>query len=232
MNKKLRLSMVVRNEEHRYLRQVLESAKKYITDAVILDDNSTDNTVSICRDILKDIPHKIIQNKESKFHNEWELRYQQWEETIKDEPDWIIFLDADEIFEDSFIEGVEELLNNDNCYLYSFRLYDFWDLEHYRDDEIWCAHNTYRPFLIRYKKEFTYEFKQSSQHCGRMPYNVYSLNNELSSYRVKHYGWAKKEDRELKYKRYLELDPNGVNGSILQYMSIIDEHPKLTKWEE
>jgi glycosyltransferase involved in cell wall biosynthesis len=229
---KLRLSMIVKNEEKRYLKKMLESTKKYITDVVIIDDASTDSTVSLCEEILHDIPHVIIQNKESKFHNEWELRKQQWDESIKGNPDWILFLDADEIFEDSFAEGVKELIDDGTCMLYSFRLYDFWDEKNYRDDPLWNAHNTYRPFLLKYIRDFPYEFKETNQHCGRLPSNAYSLPNKLSKYRVKHYGWAKEEDRLEKYNRYLSLDPDGIYGSLAQYRSINDQNPNLTEWKE
>lgn len=228
---KLTLSMIVKNEENRYLKQVLESAVKYIDEAVIIDDNSEDNTIKICEEILCSIPTLIIKNKKTLFHQEALLRKLQWDETIKTNPEWILFLDADEIFEEDFENVVTELLQSDN-YLFSFRLYDFWDMNHYREDSIWCAHKVYRPFLLKYCIDFEYEFSESNQHCGRMPKNVFRLKNALSEYRVKHYGWAKEEDRMKKYNRYMELDPNGVYGSLIQYNSILDENPNLVQWSE
>lgn len=84
---KLTLSMVVRNEENRFLKEVLSSAKEYIDNAIFIDDASTDNTIKIIEDTLKDIPYKIIKNEKSKFSNEVELRSQQWNETIYTKPD-------------------------------------------------------------------------------------------------------------------------------------------------
>jgi glycosyltransferase involved in cell wall biosynthesis len=224
--------MTVKNEEHRYLKAVLLSARAYITDAVIIDDGSTDNTAALCGDCLKDIPHRIIRNGQSKFHNEWVLRRQQWEASVKDNPEWLLFLDADEVFEERFAQGVRALLDDADCYLYSFRLYDFWDETHYRDDALWRAHTVYRPFLLRYKSGFHYRFNQTEQHCGRMPANVFDLPNKRSDYRVKHFGWAKAADRIEKYNRYLELDPHGVFGSMAQYQSILDPNPNLVQWTE
>lgn len=224
------LSMIVKNEADRYLKRVLESAREYISGAVIIDDGSTDDTVRLCEDILGSIPHRIVINKNSRFHSEWQLRYQQWTETIATSPDWILFLDADEIFEDSFSSGVKELINSEDCSLYCFRLYDFWDEEHYREDALWQAHRTYRPFLLRYRSDFDYKFSHADQHCGRMPSNVFELRHELSSYRLRHYGWARPEDRIAKYNRYMELDPEGRYGSLPQYNSILDAEPNLVKW--
>lgn len=228
----LTLSMIVKNEGNRYLRRVLESAREYIDNAVIIDDASTDNTVEICKELLKDIPLTLIKNEESKFSNETELRKQQWTETIKTDPDWILFLDADEIFEDNFKNHVKELMINYDVDSYMFRLYDLWDEEHYRDDQLWCAHNLYRIFMIRYQKNFEYKFNETAQHCGRLPYNAGELQYFLSNLRLKHYGWAREEDRIEKYNRYLELDPDGKFGSLEQYQSILDTDVNLIKWEE
>ena len=70
----------------------------------------------------------LIENRESIFENEYKLRKMQWDETIKTNPQWILSLDADEIFENSFASGVKDLVNSNlDVDGYSFRLYDFWN---------------------------------------------------------------------------------------------------------
>lgn len=229
---RLTLSMIVKNEENRFLEDMLRSARDYISDAIIIDDNSSDRTVEICRSLLSSVPLKIIENKESTFQNEWKLRTQQWRETIAIDPDWIIFLDADEIFEDKFKYGVKELMKNDVYDVYLFRLYDFWNSDYYRDDDLWCAHRYYRPFMMRYKKDAVYTFSELNQHCGRMPNNIFDFENIRCSYRLKHFGWARESDRIQKFNRYMKLDPQGIYGSLRQYNSILDPNPNLVKWNE
>ncbi|MGL5149893.1 MAG: glycosyltransferase [Clostridium sp.] len=229
---KLTLSMVVKNEEGRYLKSCLEKAREYIDNAVIIDDGSTDNTVEIIKNALDGIPLTLILNKTSTFATEGLLRKQQWDETIKTNPDWILFLDGDEIFEDNFKFGIRTLLENQEFDCYNFRLYDMWDEEYYRSDRLWYAHRTFRPFLIRYQKNFEYKFNYSNQHCGRMPNNVMELLSCNCNYRLKHYGWAREEDRIKKYERYKTLDKDGVYGNMEQYESILDKDPKLEKWVE
>lgn len=231
-NNKLTLSMIVKNEGDRYLRRALESAREYIDNAVIIDDGSTDNTVEIIKEVLKDIPFTLIQNDYSKFGNEINLRKQQWFETIATNPDWIIFLDADEIFEDKFKDQVRDMMKNITVDGYIFRLYDFWDENNYRNDKLWCAHYTYRLFMIRYQKNFRYQFTETAQHCGRMPANCMELPYALSQLKLKHYGWARVEDRMAKYNRYMQLDPEGKFGSLDQYKSILDPNPILARWDE
>ncbi|MFC4777399.1 glycosyltransferase family 2 protein [Paenibacillus sp. GCM10023252] len=229
---KLTLTMIVRNESGRYLARVLHEHRKYIDEAVIIDDASTDDTAELCRTLLQGIPLKLIRNSESKFSNEVELRRQQWEETIATEPEWILNLDADEMFEAAFHTELPVLLNQQEVDLYCFRLYDFWNEQQYREDSIWRAHLHYRPFLLRYKPGFTYTWKETPQHCGRYPQNIFELHHQLSALRLRHLGWAHPEHRAEKFKRYSQLDPEAKYGWKEQYNSILDENPHLVDWVE
>ncbi|WP_246553233.1 glycosyltransferase family 2 protein [Paenibacillus tritici] len=229
---KLTLTMIVKNEGSRFLRQVLLEHRKYIDEAVIIDDGSTDDTADICREVLQGIPLHLICNPVSKFHHESELRKQQWDAVVATRPEWILNLDADEMFEDRFPEEVDSLLRTDNCELFCFRLYDFWSETHYREDLYWRAHFSYRPFLLRYRENFNYLWNNLPQHCGRLPENIFELRHQLSNLRLKHLGWSKPEYREQKYLRYMQLDPNGQYGWKEQYESILDPQPYLVPWKE
>lgn len=229
---KITLSMCVKNEANRYLREVLEEAKYYIDEAVFIDDASTDDTVKVIKEVLAGIPVYIVSNPASKFNNEVLLRKQQWNETISHDADWILILDADEIFERSMREEIVKLTQQNTIDVWCFRLFDFWNMTHYRDDQFWCAHTNYRPFLFRYKKDFNYVWKETPQHCFRHPKNILELPYGFSGMRLKHYGWAKKEDQLAKYNRYMQLDPDGRYGWQAQYDSILDPNPHLIEWKE
>lgn len=227
----LTVSMIVHNEEKRYLKKVLEAAKKYADRFVIIDDASTDNTVQLCEKVLKDVEHKIIINETSLFANEYLLRKKQWEETIATNPDWILFLDADEILENKYIKIKECLLSNNDIDLYCFRVYDMWNETHYREDALW-QNKVYHKFLLRYQPNFKYKFLKKKQHCGRMPANVAYLPYSELDIRVKHYGWSNEKERRIKYERYKKLDPDGKFGNIKQYESIMDDNPNLIEFRE
>lgn len=226
------LSMIVRNEADHYLRRMLNEAKQVITDAVIIDDASTDETVAVCEELLADIPHTIIKNSESKFHNEIELRKQQWQETIRTNPDWILCLDADQILESKAKQVLKQLVQRETVDAYYFRLYDFWDETHYRDDAYWKAHETFRPFLVRYRPDVPYEWgNDNRQHCGHFPSTVYRFLGSAEDLAVKHYGWASPEGRLAKYERYKKLDPEAKYGIQEQYNSILDPAPHLVLFD-
>lgn len=231
---KITLSMCVKNEASAYLSKMLSSCKEYIDYAVIIDDASADNTVEVCEQILNSVPHTIVKNKISLFATEWKLRMLQWAETIKTKPEWILFLDADQIFEDSFKLQIRDILSSDESIcVYKFRLYDMWDDCHYRSDPLWTAHHHYEAFMLRYDPSFKYFFtRKTNQHCGHMPSNVKYLKSRCSDLRLKHYGWANEEKRKEKFNRYMELDPEGKDGSFLKYQSVLDENPHLVEWFE
>ncbi|WP_438432955.1 glycosyltransferase [Gorillibacterium sp. sgz500922] len=232
VRKGVTLSMVVRNEAERYLRQVLEACRPFVAQAVIVDDASTDDTERIVREALDGIPLRYVRNDASRFGNEVELRKQQWAETVAASPEWILNLDADEIPEERFFRELPALLEQDETDLYCFRLYDFWSETHYREDSLWQAHKWYRPFLLRYRPGWDYRWRETAQHCGRFPENIFQLPNRISPLRIKHMGWAKPEHRMEKYRRYQSLDPDGQFGSREQYESILEERPNLVEWSE
>lgn len=229
---KLVLAMIVRNESQGVLRQLLRTVSGCIDEAVIVDDASTDGTAELCREMLQEVPLAIFQNPSSMFHQEYKLRMLAWDLVRSTDPNWILFLDADEVPEDSFAKEVRSLIDQVEYDWIAFRLYDMWDEIHYRSDSLWTAHTRYWPLLLRYLPGFPYVWRETNQHCGRMPMNALSLPGLRSHLRVKHFGWADPGRRKVKYERYLQLDPDGRYGNTDQYGSILDPHPNLVAWED
>lgn len=230
---KITLSMIVKNESDRYLREALQRHKAFIDEAVIIDDGSTDHTSALCLEVLAGIPVRLIRNESSKFHDEVTLRKQQWDETVLTSPQWILNLDADELFEESFDRPqVVDLISQTDYDVFYFRLYDMWSKTHYRDDAYWRAHHFYRPFLVRYRPDISYVWRETPQHCGRFPLSIEHFAYQCHPARIQHFGWSREEDRTAKYKRYQLLDPDARYGWKEQYESILDESPHLVQWEE
>lgn len=221
------LSMVVRNEADRYLERALLQHRDYIDAAVIINDASDDNTVKIIERCLQGVPLKIVRNRQQIFQNEIELRSQQWKETISTHPDWILNLDADEIIEDGCAHLLRVVAKQTIFRYVGFSLYDMWDENHYRDDDLWAAHKRSWGFMFRYTPFFDYEWENKAQHCGRYPRNLDFFGQGHCDIRIQHMGWARESDRVAKYKRYLELDPESKFGSMAQYQSILDATPNL-----
>lgn len=229
---KLTVGLLVRNESGRYLEKVLHHITEFADKVVMVDDGSTDNTVAICREQLGSMAHCIIETGTNKFGNEVELRKMLWELAVSTEPDWIMILDADELFEPKAVGGIRKLLSDDSVDVFYFRLYDMWSESSYREDGYWFAHRVYRPFLVRHRPEFSYKWLEQPLHCGRFPLNIVNLPGKQSALRVQHFGWARPEDRVAKYFRYKELDPTAKYGVQEQYLSILDPKPTVIQWRD
>jgi glycosyltransferase involved in cell wall biosynthesis len=225
------LSLLVKNEAGRFLPEVLTHAASCVDHVLIVDDGSSDDTVALCRHLLRRTPHTIVELGTSTFHDEHRLRRQQWELARSLRPDWVLCLDADEVFEPRMTKALRSLVDQDSHDAVAFRLFDFWDQDHYRDDALWSAHRTFRPFLVRVLPTLTDDFQRSAQHCGRWPLAASLLRTALSDVRLKHLGWSRPDDRRRKYERYQRLDPNGQHGSRAQYASILDPAPRLVRWQ-
>ncbi|MFZ4650239.1 MAG: glycosyltransferase family 2 protein [Rubrivivax sp.] len=221
------LSMVVRNESGRYLERALMQHRDAIDAAVIIDDASEDDTVQIVQRCLQGVPLKLVRNSQVKFRNEVELRSQQWNETVTTHPDWILNLDADEILEDGCAHRLRALAEQTRYRYVGFALYDMWDDRHYRDDSHWNAHQRTWGFMYRYTPFYNYAWQHTAQHCGRYPRNLDFFELAHCDLKVQHMGWSRETDRIAKWKRYMELDPQGRFGSMAQYQSILDPAPRL-----
>lgn len=228
--------MLVRNEESRRLEteyRIFSDVLFYIRDCcdrmVVIDDLSTDNTFQL---IEKYADEKYQAKWPTWEKNEVSIRKELWEVTVSKAKhnDWIICLDADELVgvnTERFKNFIELLpLHIDGI---GFRLFDMWDMDHYREDNHWKAHFYPWCFAVRYDENKEYKWHDKALHCGRFPANASErmLPTEIP---VKHYGWALEEDRKKKYDRYMRIDGEGKHGILAQYNSILDESPRLIRY--
>lgn len=223
--------MLVRNEASRKLgifNRVLRRMNSLCDRLVICDDNSDDNTFDVCSNFTYNT-FKMSERIWDK--NEVEARKKLWDKTIVEckHGDWIVCFDADELLDD--VQGLRYMLNNltDNIDGLGFRLFDMWNMTHYREDHLWNAHGRPWCFAVRYDKNKKYVWHDKTLHCGRFPANG-SDRMLPTMIPVRHYGWALEEDRIKKYERYMRIDGKGENGILAQYESILDKNPRLIEF--
>lgn len=224
--------LLCRNEEHRWLTKYLQQMEVLCDELIVLDDKSTDKSQELCFMYGAEI-HTSYESMFDK--NESELRKRLWNLCCKNakEKDWIIILDADELFNN--VIDLRTFLRSpgfDKINLLGFKLYDMWDESHYRYDKMWNAHERFWLMCIRYKFD-KYTFNESKLHCGRWPNEIVKQSMEemhiINDIYIKHMGWSTPEDRQKKYDRYMKLDGEGKFGILEQYKSILDPSPNLIK---
>lgn len=216
--------MIVRNEEKRYLKQVLDSVSEFADKIVILDDCSTDKTPEIC----KSYPKVIFNQRHGRSlwaTNEAKLRGELWKGVRREKPDWVITVDADELFDKSLKKRLPEIFNSDFDVI-AFRLCDMWTPTHYRIDGYWSP--TFKR-LFRFKdKPFGLTGKF---HCGPIPLYAQETNNCTcySDIRVKHFAWMTPEDRKAKMKIREKVPVTGINA---EHRESVFKPARLKKWTE
>ena len=225
------LGMCVRNEEDRYLDEVLIRAKRVADEIVIVDDYSTDDTVGVCED------HgcHVYQHKygESCFMTrENQIRETLWRDYLPKHAkrgDWILSIDADEIIQDSFVDYKDKLMAQESVNQYTMQIYEAWgSRDKIRIDRAWNPMSKHTPALSRWLPQVNYRFPLLGIHSGRVPENQPGPQVP-SGFSILHLGWADPEDIPRKYERYTRLDPNPHPLMQAHYDSILLE-PVLMDW--
>lgn len=225
--------MPVRNEAGRYLKEVLAHLSRWVDSIVILDDCSDDDTVEVARQFEKVIVYK---NDEPLFaRDEPAMRLKLWQLAAEEKPDWIVAVDADEIFEDRIINEIDLLLHQNDFHGISFRVFDFWqNPTSYRTDGGWNPWQKSLLFMVRYNPDLNSQWMQREVHCGRFPQAYENRVAYYSDIRVKHYGWLKPEDHYNKYLYYRDKDLK-VFGEVRPFTQSIQAPPagiKIEKWKD
>ena len=84
---------------------------------LVIDDCSTDNSIDLIRDIFSnDIKYRLIQNEERR--NSAHVRWQALNEV---RGDYFIFIDADDLINESYIDILLNIDLNENFDLYQFK---------------------------------------------------------------------------------------------------------------
>jgi len=219
--------LLVKNESNRYLEKVLDQMTEICNLIIAIDDASTDNTV----EILDKYGVKYFSSKISLFEkDELYLRKINWDIACKyaSDGDWILHVDADEIFTDINFKDKIKIAESRNFDCLCVKLYDMWNQDEYREDEFWNAHKNYFPVAVRYDSTKDYKWRNQKLHCGPFPFNAYEkpLYSEID---ILHYGWSKEEDRIKKYEFYKRVDIENI-GNKKQYETILDKNPTLKKY--
>src|SRR5690606_38620129 len=129
-----------------YIGEALERALLLCQRALVLDDHSTDDTVAICEsfgDRVTVFPSPFTGLDEARDKN-YLLR-----EVIADAPDWVLWIDGDEVLERSGPEALRrEIAANPAVAVFSLRIAYLWnDAGTVRVDGVYGTFS--RPSLFR-----------------------------------------------------------------------------------
>jgi len=203
----------VKNEE-RWIERALKPLVEVCDEVFVMDDHSTDHT----REIVQDTSGCVYFS--STFDGLDESRDKTWllsriectlagKDLTKNSPHWVICVDGDEEICTGDLHKFTQELRGVS---YSFQILQLHDSpDQMRVDPPYDR--TFRPSMFRLVKPGMV-FKSQARHgggfhCSNVPADIgfAVIKHEPEPVRVKHYGYMGKEDRERKYKFYIEHDP-------------------------
>ena len=220
--------MIVGNEGKRgYLDDCIYDLLTYTNHIVILDDGSTDGTKEVLEGWQEQFPNRIElhRNETSLFNiDESKLRNQLWEITRQHKPEWVLSIDADEIFDEQFKKELPSILSS-NYKAITTKLCDMWNEDEYRVDGYWS------PLLNRLYRFRDEDFGvKGSIHCGCVPKYVSELRPEqigiYSHCKLKHLSYIKDIDKTKKFIYYSQR----TTGFNLSHALSIKSTPTLKKF--
>ena len=211
----------VKNEA-RFIEQSLKSVVDICSEIVILDDNSTDETVEICSGFDK--VTNILKQKELPLDETRDRNYL-FETTQKLDPDFILSIDGDEVFMPNAYEILLEELSiiHPNSGVFDFQFLTLWNnVSTIRTDGIFG--NYWQKRLLRMRNQplsllFVENDNPGNIHCGSIPTSSVGFAKPAkSSVKIFHLASLDDEVRKRKYDYYTKTDPNSVLTGAYKHM--------------
>jgi len=208
------------------LERVLNHISRFCDDIVIYDDGSTDNSCEIASKFTSN----IIRSDVNDFKNEIEHKQKLLELALSLNPDWIVWLDADEVFDrDGELYAIRNLCKfgeSKKIDGFSFQEFNLWkNLSEYRVDEKW--HKLWQIRLWRNNGELEFE-RGIGLHNKLHPNGIKKICK--SDVKLIHYGFSEKDKINEKYHMYKEHGQSGWNLERIKDEKGICLRPFVRDW--
>ncbi len=212
-----------KNEEW-IIDKTLKTLSTFCTKIIIVDDTSTDRTAEICLSYPK--VDFYVRKRDNILCRE-EGKYRQYiiDKIQPYNPDYVIFLDADEVISPNianFFKNIDTTVN-----LWKLPIFHLWtDENHYRIDSYrtqshininWDPLNNgeYKGVILKFNKDIEYKYDlKKYKSTGMHPYNTPLPHQKTTDVRVIHYGKLSESflnGEKNKMYASLESDFGGMN---------------------
>ncbi len=186
------------------LERCLRHLSCFCDDIAFCDDSSSDNSL----DIAKSFTENIIQLPDE-FTKELEHKQKLLDLTLALDPDWIVFLDPDEIFDrNGELGGIRKLCSYGDRHgfdSFSFRYHNLWKNQgQYRVDELWFKN--WQPKLWKNTGNLRFDVRDGL-HLRLYPLGL--DNDRRTDIKLIHYGFSDEARVSKKYDNYRKHGQTG-----------------------
>jgi hypothetical protein len=205
------------NELDRYLPACLDHLLGFVDAVAIVDDGSTDETVSYLAELGDRV--RVLETEEAFFQHEGRARNRLLEWTLEQEPTHVLAIDADEFVSDG---AAVRAACAGRQQVFSLAMHEVWqaDLDELRirEDGGWRSHAVPCLYAVppaRWRKTAEWQIANRALACGREPSAVrrlYRKAKETGS-DILHFGWTDPANRAARYERYVVADGGRFHAS-------------------
>ncbi len=202
-----------------FVHEWLECFEKLVDEIVVLDNGSTDGTY----EVLKAHP-KVVEIVRTEGFNEGRDKNLMYDTARKRNPDWLMWLDVDEIFEPELTrKDFDKLMKSKLVNKFAFRRFHFIDREHFAGSWFRLNYSSGHDRLMWREQPSGY-----FQNLLIDSPNVKGITGLKlgTNFRLKHLGYINKEIVDKKADMYRQIIPE--KEDIFQTMYLNGE--KAIKW--
>lgn len=204
-----------------FVKEWLERTAALVDEIVVVDNGSTDGTL----EILQQHPSVVCIERTIGF-DEGRDKILAYERVRQRKPDWVLWLDIDEIFERGLTrKHFDRLMASPVITRFFFRRFHMIDSAHFNVSPYWIKLSCW-PDRVLWREQKTGYFSSASFNNGLIQ-GIHGLQ-WISHYRIRHLGYIDKEYVERKTNIYRSIDPT-LEGTYTR-MQHID--PIGWKWRE